>query len=78
MRFYQRILLVAGLTMGMIAAGVAWERFYVSPLVEQAQRSPIRPSRLRTTCRRSAWRSFLTRLGHPAIVPDRRSDRPHG
>ncbi|MGA2253806.1 MAG: HEAT repeat domain-containing protein [Thermoguttaceae bacterium] len=43
MRIYQRILLVAGLTIGMIVAGVAWERFYVSPLVEQAQRKPDPP-----------------------------------
>ena len=58
MRFYQRILLVAGLTIGMIAAGVAWERFYVSPLVEQAQRKPDPPDSAGTTCRRSAWRSL--------------------
>ena len=43
MRLYQQILLVVGLTVGMIAAGVAWERFYVSPLVEQAQRKPDPP-----------------------------------
>ena len=43
MRIYQHVLLVAGLTAGLIAAGVAWERFYVSPLVEQAQRRPDPP-----------------------------------
>jgi len=43
MRFYQRILLVVVLAIGMIVAGVAWERLYVSPLVEQAQRKPDLP-----------------------------------
>ena len=40
MRVYQRILLVAVLTLAMIAAGVAWERFCIAPFIEQAQQKP--------------------------------------
>jgi len=43
MRIYQGILLVTGLSVGMIAAGVAWERLYISPLVEQSQPKPDPP-----------------------------------
>jgi hypothetical protein len=43
MRTYKSILWVAGLTVAMIAAGVAWERFYITPLVEQAQQKPATP-----------------------------------
>jgi hypothetical protein len=42
-RPYQRTLLVLGLTIGMIAASIAWERFYVSPLVDSAQQKSIPP-----------------------------------
>jgi hypothetical protein len=40
MRVYQAILLVVFLTIGMISAGIAWERFYVSPRIEEDQQKP--------------------------------------
>jgi hypothetical protein len=43
MQCYQRILCVAGLTVGFIIAGIAWERLCMSPLVKQAQREPDPP-----------------------------------
>ena len=38
MHFYQKALLVAGLTAAIIAAGIAYERIYLSPQVERMQR----------------------------------------
>jgi len=40
MRIYQGMLLVTGLTVGIIVAGVAWERLYISPMIEQSQAKP--------------------------------------
>jgi hypothetical protein len=40
MRMYQGILLVVFLTIAMVAAGVAWEHYYVSPQIEAAQAHP--------------------------------------
>lgn len=40
---YQRILLVAVLTVIFVAAGVGGVRFYLSPIAEQATRQPERP-----------------------------------
>jgi hypothetical protein len=40
MRVYHGILLVVVLTIGLIAAGVAWVRSCVAPLVEEAQQPP--------------------------------------
>jgi HEAT repeats len=40
MRVYQRVLLVAVLSVGLFAAGVAWVRCYVSPLAAQAEFKP--------------------------------------
>ncbi len=75
MRLYQQILLVVGLTIGMIAAGVAWERFYVSPLVEQAQRKPDPPDAavddLPTECLEE-----LSTMGPPSAAAGSRLVKP--
>src|SRR5208282_3688491 len=73
MRVFQRILLVALLTIAMIAAGVAWERFYVSPLVEQAERKPDPPDSsgddLPTACLEE-----LSTMGQPSSAANPRSN----
>ena len=71
MRLYQRVLLVAGLTVGMIAAGVAWERFYVSPLVEQAQSKPD-PSDSATDSLPAECVEELSTMGLPSTTTDPR------
>jgi hypothetical protein len=40
MRIYQQVLLVMVLSIGLIAVGIAWERFCIAPLVEQAFQKP--------------------------------------
>ncbi len=74
MRIFQHVLLVAGLTAGLIAAGVAWERFYVAPLVEQAQRRPDPPDSaagdLSAECREE-----LAAMGSPSAVMELRRER---
>ena len=40
MRFARRILLVAALTAALVAGGIAWERLWLSPLIEQARPGP--------------------------------------
>ena len=75
MRFYQRILLVAALTLGMIAAGVAWERFYVSPLVEQAQRKPDPPDSATDDLPAECLEELST-MGSTSTALDPQPDRP--
>ncbi len=70
MRVYQRILLVAVLTLGMIAAGIAWERFYVAPLVEQAQRPPDSPDSLTDDLPAECLEELST-MGQPAAMNPR-------
>jgi hypothetical protein len=84
MRIYQRLLLVAALTIGMLAAGVAWERFYVSPLVEQAQRKP-EPSDAAADDLPAECLEELATMGQPAPAQDvrlanssNRTDSPPG
>ena len=40
MRVYRQIILVAVLTMLLVAAGVGWMRYYVSPLADEAAGMP--------------------------------------
>ena len=75
MRFYQQILLVLALTLGMIAAGVAWERFYVSPLVEQAQRKPDPPG-FATDDLPAACLEELSTMESSSTAMDSRADKP--
>ena len=75
MRFYQRILLVMALTLVMIAAGVAWERFYVAPLVEQAQRKPDRPDSVADDLP-AACLEELSTMGSTSPSMDPRPDKP--
>ena len=56
MRRFKRILLVALLTIFMVAAGVAWERFYVTPLVDRTEQKASR-TLPRTASPRRASRS---------------------
>ncbi len=65
MRVYQRVLLVAVLTLGMIAAGIVWERFYVAPLVEQARRKPDPPDTLADDLPPECLEELAT-MGQPA------------
>ena len=74
MRFYQRILMVVVLAIGMIAAGVAWERLYVSPLVEQAQRKPDLPDSV-TDDLPAECLEELSAMGPPATAMDPRPER---
>jgi hypothetical protein len=76
MRFYQRILLVVVLTLGMIAAGVAWERFYVAPLVEQAQRKPDLPDAVADELPAECLEELST-MGQFSTGMDRRAERPN-
>ena len=75
MRLYQRILLVVILTMGMIAAGVAWERFDVSPLVEQAQRKPDPPDSIVDDLPAECLEELST-MGPPSTAMAPRPERP--
>jgi len=74
MRFYQRILLVVVLAIGMIAAGVAWERLYISPLVEQAQRKPDLPDSAADDLPAECLEELST-MGPPATAMDPRPER---
>lgn len=75
MRFYHRILLVMALTLGIIAAGVAWERLYVSALVEQAQRTPDRPDSVAADLPAECLEELST-MGSSAMVEEPRSELP--
>ena len=76
MRLFQRILLVAVLTGLLLAAGIVGERFYLSPMVEQAARKP--PEESPTTCPRRAsmswpnWRTAAPSRASPSASRLRR------
>ena len=74
MRVYQRILLVAVLTLAMIAAGVAWERFYVSPLIEQAQQKPDLSDSATDELPAECLEELAT-MGQPSAAIDRTAER---
>ncbi|MGO9111771.1 MAG: HEAT repeat domain-containing protein [Thermoguttaceae bacterium] len=77
MPIYQRILLVLVLAIGMIAAGVAWERFCVAPLVEQALRKPDPPDFDADDLPPECLEELAT-MGMPATATDPRSEKPWG
>ena len=63
------------LTLGIIAAGVAWERLYVSALVEQAQRTPDRPDSVAADLPAECLEELST-MGSSAMVEEPRSELP--